>query len=1328
MVPAVRRRADTPGHLVASVRTGGGTNLQPFAQDAALLVEHRDCVVGAQCVVAGARVLSRTRVAAANAHDLGIAIGFEVRALFSHPPAEIFRDRVNLCTREPSPGCVLPRIEVTQIRYVLRVSVMRRAAFRMYEAQVEEHRRVHPADAIDVRSHCRWKYETKPDLVRERQCGSEMAAKPLRQLPPVCLDVQRARSRLSVGGRICVECMGLANPSPVALERVAERRTDETFQVVLGVPRHVDHGRIEPRARHEWVAQGHRARQSCVTLLTMLPPRVRPSRRLALVSFVALPLALARCAPPVSVDAGDVMDASAPDADPDADAEPIPDGPRGQILRVPLTAMEDWRIPTLRAPVHVIRTEANVPHIYASNARDGYVVQGFVAARDRYVQIELARRLGLGLVSNLLGDRGLAADQSSRDRGIPFVAERILAQLTPEQGDVLDAYAEGVNAYITAVSRRLLPLPTELGPVGLLLGTVRPWELMRPLTRRDLASVFAVVLFNSSFTSDDLERARAGAAIPGLFRGAVDEALHRDGTLRDIFNRVAPITNITSAPGFGLEMGPRMTQTGPRRLRTRPLRPGPRVPRDVLDRAIEADRQFALFRRGPRDADHGSNAWATAGRGNAEGATLLSGDGHLPLSIPPLLYQMGSDTSVFGTGGPSRSLLGLYFPGIPLMALGTNSSVAYSFTYLYGDLTDWYAEEVQLDAMGRPTASRFGGAWRSLNAVQERYEIANVPALMSVGRTETWTRWTTFDGRWLASIEGRPATRETRPGPGESVVAIQGVLVVPADTNGDGHISAVSFDYTGFDVNNLFTGLDAFERAQTVNDLREAQRGFVAFAQNFVGADSRGSVHYSGYTATPCRSYLPRTGGAFAPGADPRLLLDGTTYGGFAIPLNAAGMPDETLGATDMQRCVIPFADWPSSLDPVRGYVLTSNNDIAAISLDNNLANDRYYLGGPWDVGYRARTVSDTLARHVAARTSSIDAMAALQADHRSNVAVQVFPYLRDAILAARTLAAAGGMPPDPNDARLLAVYQSERAGIDETERRLDAWIARGANAASGVTTFYDTPTADDRTDAAATMLFNAWYRALQAAIFDDEGIDEVFATDARFLRITALVSIIEGRGPGNPRSLASWNPATEESAFFDVLGTPDVERSREVALLALGRALVGLRAPSTMPGRGGFGTSDMSQYLWGLRHQVALESIVTAFASGVMGIQVITNQVQISPARLPLAPDLPVGDPRRDLPWFPRPGDYFAVDAANPPNSGPDYVYRSGPVMRMVIELRGGRVRGQNVIPGGESGVARSANFDDQARLWLGNRALPMRYDVDAVVAGAIGREIYRP
>jgi acyl-homoserine lactone acylase PvdQ len=143
------------------------------------------------------------------------------------------------------------------------------------------------------------------------------------------------------------------------------------------------------------------------------------------------------------------------------------------------------------------------------------------------------------------------------------------------------------------------------------------------------------------------------------------------------------------------------------------------------------------------------------------------------------------------------------------------------------------------------------------------------------------------------------------------------------------------------------------------------------------------------------------------------------------------------------------------------------------------------------------------------------------------------------------------------------------------------------------------------------------------------------------------------------------------------------------------------------------------------LRHQVALESIITAYAGGsVMGIEALTNTQEISTRRLPLAANLPASDPRAMLKWFPRPGDFYNVDAANPPNAGASWLYRNGPVMRMVIELRQGRVRGQNVIPAGESGQNASPNFDDQARLWLGNRALPLRYTVDEVVANATGRE----
>ena len=74
------------------------------------------------------------------------------------------------------------------------------------------------------------------------------------------------------------------------------------------------------------------------------------------------------------------------------------------------------------------------------------------------------------------------------------------------------------------------------------------------------------------------------------------------------------------------------------------------------------------------------------------------------------------------------------------------------------------------------------------------------------------------------------------------------------------------------------------------------------------------------------------------------------------------------------------------------------------------------------------------------------------------------------------------------------------------------------------------------------------------------------------------------------------------------------------------------------------------------------------------------------------------------------------------------DLLQKVKPVMRMVISLNDGRVEGQNIIPGGQSGVTASEHFDDQAGLWLGNQTVPLRFHVEDVVAGATGREVFSP
>jgi acyl-homoserine lactone acylase PvdQ len=63
-----------------------------------------------------------------------------------------------------------------------------------------------------------------------------------------------------------------------------------------------------------------------------------------------------------------------------------------------------------------------------------------------------------------------------------------------------------------------------------------------------------------------------------------------------------------------------------------------------------------------------------------------------------------------------------------------------------------------------------------------------------------------------------------------------------------------------------------------------------------------------------------------------------------------------------------------------------------------------------------------------------------------------------------------------------------------------------------------------------------------------------------------------------------------------------------------------------------------------------------------------------------------------------------------------------------MVIALGPDGVDGLNILPGGQSALTDSPYFDDQAALWLGNEAWPLRFSPDDVVAGATGREVLAP
>ena len=615
------------------------------------------------------------------------------------------------------------------------------------------------------------------------------------------------------------------------------------------------------------------------------------------------------------------------------------------IAEIPRT--EAWALPGLKEPAHVVFTEHGRPHVYATNREDlGYIL-GFIVARDRYFVMDLQRRLAQGTISALLGDAALANDIEARMIGMDFVTQRVLDNLSPEMEVYLDAYVRGINEYIARVKSKELPGPSELDTFKLVLGLRDASDAMIPFTRRDIAAMVAVIMYETNYSSGDIGRTASLERLGNLYDDGDHEVdLRRAGALADIWQGgISPLYGVASAPGFG---------NGANALKG-DLKPGfeplvgkvGKLPPAMIARASE--RHARLEERfGRSEVDNfGSNTWAVQGTKTMDGVGLVAGDGHLPLSVPALMYQIGMDTTTFGEEELRQA--GLLITSLPVLAVGTNGKVAWSQVNPFADITDWYREELTLDAQGKPESSTFGGQNQPLTQVDETYDIAEVRALDSEERTEVWPRWVTFDGRWVFEIEGRELDSPEDAAEGEYVVNLAGSYVVPGDVDGDGVVSALSFDYTAFDATRYIDVLDGFTFTEDVYEYQEATKGLIGNMLYSAATDDQGNILFTSYQAVPCRNYLPRDNeGEWLPSANPRFILDGTTYGGFTIPSSADGKVDEQPGQNDPYRCVVPFDETPQVVNPAQGFVQNGNNQPAPITNDASLSNDPWYIGGPW--------------------------------------------------------------------------------------------------------------------------------------------------------------------------------------------------------------------------------------------------------------------------------------------------------------------------------------------------------------------------------------------
>jgi len=303
----------------------------------------------------------------------------------------------------------------------------------------------------------------------------------------------------------------------------------------------------------------------------------------------------------------------------------------------------------LSAPVEITRDREAVPHIFARTVDDAFAALGFVHAQDRLWQMELARRAGQGRLSEMFGEQTYTTDVFLRTLDLYGHAERSLAVLSPETRRMLEAYARGVNAFM---SRNTGFAEPRLPPEFLLLRhEPEPW---RPADSMVVVKMMALDLS----TNLNHETLRLALAAEGLSSAEIDDLLPRDDQ-----GTPPPLPELAG------------------------LYPLQRTP--VSKRHATAEPVDDLIGGGA------SNNWVVSGARTRSGKPLLANDPHLRLSAPSIWYL--AHLAVETAGASPVNIVGATLAGVPLVVLGRIDTLAWGFTNTGPDVQDLFIEKINPD-------------------------------------------------------------------------------------------------------------------------------------------------------------------------------------------------------------------------------------------------------------------------------------------------------------------------------------------------------------------------------------------------------------------------------------------------------------------------------------------------------------------------------------------------------------------------------------------------------------------------------------------------------
>ncbi|KGR86093.1 penicillin acylase family protein [Lysinibacillus odysseyi] len=510
----------------------------------------------------------------------------------------------------------------------------------------------------------------------------------------------------------------------------------------------------------------------------------------------------------------------------------------------------------LEEDVKVVRDGDGVPHIDAQSDADLYRAQGYVQAQDRLFQMDLARRQASGRLAEVVGAAAVENDKFFRTFSLRDAAEKSWDGYDAQSKQVLEWFAEGVNAFMKEER-----LSYEFKLLGY---EPEPWTPIDSLTigkymAYDLGGNWSLLAFRHWALNNLPEELTAELIVdyPKEARSIIEANKESE---------------VKMAGSFPIEA----------------------IPNEF----------------------NGSNNWVVSGEKSETGMPLLADDPHLGLSTPSIWYQMHLQS-------PEQNVSGVIFAGVPGIILGHNEDVAWGVTNVNPQVQDLYIEKQSPD---NPYEFLYDGKYYEA-------EVRDEPIHVKGGNIVDFEVIVTKHGPVISD------------------------LVFDKEPVGE----VFSMQWTALEPTRELQAVLGFNKSKNWQDFDLALRDFMAPAQNFVFADTTGTIAYRANGNIPIRKI--GEGKLPVPG-------DSSDYG---------------------WEGYIPYEELPTVINPEEGYIATANNKVVGEEYP-------YYITDFWAQPYRFERIVDLLESK---EKLSVQDMKNIQMDTVNLYAAEFLPYFLKTIKEA---------------------------------------------------------------------------------------------------------------------------------------------------------------------------------------------------------------------------------------------------------------------------------------------------------------------------------------